>query len=229
MHTQLPTVPMVLFVAILNQSASDKAIRILSSSGVTMCLVTIGHGTAVTQRLSYFGLDDSEKDVVLSTMPLCLSGQMVEKFEKSLSLKKPGNGLVFTVPIGHVADARSDKCMRGNTQPEVGGCSMKEEIKHELIIAITNRGYTDDVMEAARASKATRGTVIHARRVAIQEAEKFFGVSLQPEKELVLILSVSESRQAIMQSIAENTGMHTDAKTVVFSMPVSDVRGLADN
>jgi hypothetical protein len=83
-------------------------------------------------------------------------------------------------------------------------------------------------MEAARAAKATGGTVFHARRVGLKEAETFFGVTIQPEKEVVMILAKRSYKQEIMQSITAKSGLQTEAKTVVFSLPVNDVIGLAD-
>ena len=46
--------------------------------------------------------------------------------------------------------------------------------QHECIVCIVNAGYSDEVMEAARAFGATGGTVIHAHGTANRESEQFF-------------------------------------------------------
>ena len=61
---------------------------------------------------------------------------------------------------------------------------MDAQRKFDLIITVVNRGFTDDVMHAAKSAGATGGTIMHARGTGIHEAERFFGVSIQPEKEL---------------------------------------------
>ena len=59
---------------------------------------------------------------------------------------------------------------------------------YEMIFAIVNTGYTEEVMEAVKACGATGGTIINARGTANHEAEKFFGISISSEKEIVMII-----------------------------------------
>lgn len=58
-----------------------------------------------------------------------------------------------------------------------------EQANFELILALTNRGCSDEVMAAARLAGATGGTLLHARMLGSQEAEHFLGIQLQKEKE----------------------------------------------
>ena len=67
---------------------------------------------------------------------------------------------------------------------------MDTERKFDLIVTIVNRGFADEVMNAARAAGAHGGTILWARGSGVHETEKFFGISIQPEKELVLILVI---------------------------------------
>lgn len=97
----------------------------------------------------------------------------------------------------------------------------------DLIIAIVNNGYADTVMDAARPAGARGGTVVHARGAGIKEAEKFFGITIQPEKEMVLILTRHDQKRAIMEAICKEVGLTTDAHGIVFSLPAEDVMGVA--
>ena len=81
------------------------------------------------------------------------------------------------------------------------------------------------VMDAARSAGAAGGTVLHARGTGMKRAEKFFGVSLVSEKELVLIVTKTENKNAIMQAVMQKAGMDTKAKAIVFSLPVTDTAG----
>ena len=103
---------------------------------------------------------------------------------------------------------------------------MEKEITHELIVVITNRGYTDQVMDAARAVGAAGGTTIQAKGTGTKLARKFFGVSLAAEKEMVFILTRIQDRNPIMKAIMKEAGMETKAQSVAFSMPVTDLAGL---
>ena len=103
---------------------------------------------------------------------------------------------------------------------------MEKELPHQLIVVITNQGYTDKVMEAARAAGATGGTAIHAKGTGTELAKKFFGVSIAEEKEIVLILTKEATRKPIMRSVIREAGMQTEAQSLAFSLPVSDLAGL---
>ena len=92
-------------------------------------------------------------------------------------------------------------------------------------MVVLNRGYSDDVMAAARAAGAKGGTILHARSFG-SGMETFFGVEITPEKELLMIVAACDTACDIMQRIAEQTGPETPAGALSFSMPLDDVRGL---
>jgi nitrogen regulatory protein PII len=98
--------------------------------------------------------------------------------------------------------------------------------EHDLIVVIANRGFADVVMETAKKAGATGGTIVHARGTGAKEMEKFFGVAILPEKDLILIVTKSESRCSIMEAIVAEAGPHTDARAVTFSLPVNGVVGM---
>ena len=80
------------------------------------------------------------------------------------------------------------------------------EFNHELIVVILNEGYADLVMDAARAAGAGGGTVLHAKGTGSKRGEKFFGVSLADEKDMVYIIAYADEKTAIMRAINENAG-----------------------
>ena len=104
---------------------------------------------------------------------------------------------------------------------------MENKIVYSLVVAILNRGFADVAMSAARSAGAKGGTVISAKSSGLHEEETFFGISIRPEKELVLILTSDDSKAAIMRSIIKHVGIETEGGGLVFSLPVSDVEGIA--
>ena len=97
---------------------------------------------------------------------------------------------------------------------------------HELIIVIAEHGYTELIMDAARGAGAYGGTVIHAKGTGIEAADKFMGVTLAAEKEVIYIVTKTEQKNPIMKAIMEKAGLESKAKAVVFSLPVTDTAGL---
>ena len=98
--------------------------------------------------------------------------------------------------------------------------------KHEIIFCIVNSGFTDDVMDAARAFGARGGTVIRARGTASPEAEKLFNIAIQPEKEIVMILVESKLKNDILHALYKAVGLNTPGQGIAFTMPVDNVVGL---
>ncbi len=103
---------------------------------------------------------------------------------------------------------------------------MAVEYKYEVIMCIVNAGYTDSVMEAARNFGARGGTVIHARGTANPEAEQKFNITVQPEKEIVMILVEREVKDDILHALYKAVGLQTAGQGIAFCMPVDDVVGL---
>ena len=98
--------------------------------------------------------------------------------------------------------------------------------KYELLVTISNQGYSELIMDAARKVHAAGGTVIHARGTGGHLAEKFMGVTLVPEKEMIFIVVRKDHKNAIMRAIMDEAGTGTKAGAIVFSLPVTDTAGM---
>ena len=101
------------------------------------------------------------------------------------------------------------------------------EKRCELIITIVSRGFTESVMDAAKRNGATGGTILHARGTGAKEIEKFFGVTITPEKEVVLLLVKAQDSAGIMKAICRDAGLMSQAHGLSFSLPVDGVVGNA--
>lgn len=99
--------------------------------------------------------------------------------------------------------------------------------RYELIVTVINRGFADDVMDAAKRAGAFGGTVINGRGTGSHEQQKFFGAIVQPEKELVLILTGHDDRAAIMEAIGLDAGLSKKGTGICFSLPVDSVVGIS--
>ncbi len=100
-------------------------------------------------------------------------------------------------------------------------------MNHELIICIVNTGFTDVVMDAAKDAGARGGTVIHGRGTANKEAEEFFHISVQPDKEMVMILVTSDIKDDVLHAIYRSAGLKTAGQGIAFALPVTNVVGIS--
>ncbi|MGM9971608.1 MAG: P-II family nitrogen regulator [Anaeroplasmataceae bacterium] len=99
---------------------------------------------------------------------------------------------------------------------------------YELIICIVNSGYCDMVMDVARLHGATGGTVINARGTAREDSLLDLNIQFHPEKDVVLILVRSEIKNDILHGLYKEVGLDTKGQGIVFTLPVSDVAGIAN-
>lgn len=101
------------------------------------------------------------------------------------------------------------------------------KFNHELILCIINAGYSDTIMDAAREAGATGGTVLNARGTVNKEAEAFFHITIQPEKEIVMILVPTGIKDDVLHALYNKGGLGTSCQGIAFSLPVDNVAGLA--
>ena len=98
---------------------------------------------------------------------------------------------------------------------------------HEVIFAIVNSGYAEDVMDIAREQGVRGGTILNARGVVKEDAAAFFGITLHQDKEILMMVVEKSIRDNVLNAIYKQMGMAKKAKGIAFSLPVSDVAGLA--
>lgn len=96
----------------------------------------------------------------------------------------------------------------------------------ELVVCIVNEGFAETVMDAARAQGAKGGTIIGARGTANPEAEKHFNITVEPHKEVVLIVARKEIADNVMKAVYDNMGLNTEGVGIAFALPVDETLGI---
>ena len=96
----------------------------------------------------------------------------------------------------------------------------------EVILCIVNTGFAEAAMDAARKLGARGGTILNGRGTASKEAEKMFNITIQPEKEIVMILVTSDIKDGILKGLYDAVGVSTPGQGIAFTLPVEDVVGI---
>ena len=199
--------------------------------GAPVVFTALGRGTASNDILNTLGLEATEKSVMFSVVTPAVKEVLMRELVDTMRIDRPGSGIAVCLHLSSVGGRTALNYLisgKSDAQPDM---SVKEEdlmndSPYQLILAITNSGYTDTVMEAASAAGARGGTVIHARATDAENANKFFGVAISEEREMIFLVTPTDKRTAIMQSIMEKAGAHTEAQTVTISLPLDDTVGL---
>ncbi|MBQ8556881.1 MAG: P-II family nitrogen regulator [Clostridia bacterium] len=213
-----------LVMAIVDRDRYESMEDVIHSLNLPLALTMYAQGTATSEHLSLFGLVKREY-ALISTVA---DGEQTRKLIRAAKLRMfidiPGNGIMMSVPIKSVGGGRTMAYLTDNKAPT--GEKPDMNFSHELIYVILNEGFSDMVMAAARPAGATGGTVLAGKGTGARESEKFLGISLASEKDVVLILADAAKKAAIMKAIIEKAGPQSEAGAICFSMPVSNVAGL---
>ncbi len=214
---------MSLLMIIAPTILEHKYLEVLNKYKVKFKAITYGKGTASSSMLEYFGLNEVDKIVIFAVLPKVMGKHILRYTKSKIKINEPGSGIAFTIPVSSSTGYMLD--LYRNIKLE--DFEMKEEVKH-LIITITNEGFAETVMNAAKKAGATGGTTINGRGLETEKIVKFLGISIEPEKDIVLILTDEDKKTPIMNEIVDSCGLKTPGAGICFSLPVENVAGLMD-
>lgn len=208
-----------LLIVIIEKHKCDAVMAEARKAGATGGTVMLGRGTAENKWLRLLGLDDVEKELLWTILPVPLVEPVMSALRSAPCLAKT-RGIMFTLDVHavlrHPLSAPKPSSPLENTMP----ANCPEAPAFELLSVIVNSGNADLVMDAARKAGATGGTVINARGTARPEDAPFFGITIVPEKEMVMILSPRGKTDEIMDSIKAEFHDADPGSGIAFRMPV---------
>lgn len=212
-----------LLTMIINHSQEEEFVNFLKDKQAGFKNIIHATGTASDSVLDYFGLNEIKKCIILSVVPYNMSKHILKQLKKDKKIKidEPGNGIAFTIPLSSGTQYMIDRYK----DIEVEDIDMKPANQH-LIITIANEGSAETIMAAAKKAGATGGTTINGRGLEPNKIVKVLGLSLEPEKDVVLILAPDNKKNKIMEKIIEKCGSHKEQAGLCFSLPVDHVAGI---
>ena len=203
-----------------------KYIDLYKKDKLEVMYITLGEGTARGDILDYLGLEASEKMVIFNFVQQHDWMLTKKNLQRKLQIDAPGEGIAFLVPLSSIGGKRTLQFLLDRQELPESEESTLKDTTYELIVAIADQGNLEMVMDAARGAGAYGGTVIHAKGTGMEYAEKYLGVTIAAEKAMIFIVTKKDQKNSIMKAIMEQAGMQTPAKTIVFSLPVTDTAGL---
>ena len=219
-------------VGIINKEDENRFSEIINECATAVHFSGIGHGTARSSYMSYFGFNEIEKRITMSLIPSHAEHSILSAIGHGLKLYLVGRGIAFTIPISTISNIINDAVLSGeartDSQKRRAPISKKKEKRsmHELVIAVVNRKYTDTAIEAARAAGATGSTVFHTKSINNQKAEVAIGTAINQETDSIFFLTSIEYKGRIMEALRDAAGLKTEGGAVIFSLPVDDLVGI---
>lgn len=215
-----------LMFTIISRPDTKRLLGFYKEEGLERQFVTVGRGTAASEMLDYFGLEASEKTVIMSVVSDSVWKKVRAGLRSRMQIEVPGTGIAFIVPLSSIGGGRTFGFLTAGQDFTAEEESSLKDTRYELLVVIANQGYSELVMDAARKAGAGGGTVIHAKGTGLERAEQFLGVSIASEKEMLFIVVKTELKNDVMRSVMKNAGLESKAKSILFSLPVTDTAGL---
>lgn len=220
-----------LLMFILPPRLADKTAQLFSKGGVPFQYRFSAEGTATSRVMDMLGLGSSEKCLLVNILPKFFADEMLAKAANTLQLDSVNSGIGFTVPVTGINSMLMQMLKQADQEKQPSARKEEEtlsEAKYAMVSAIVERGFSEEVMEAARSVGAKGGTVLHSHSIGNEEIMNFWGLNVQKEKDVVLILTEVENKLKIMRAISERCGLHSDAKGIVLSFPIDTVIGIPE-
>lgn len=220
-----------LLLTIIRRSDAEEYEEFFRKNAISVTYAVNCNGTAHAKTLALLGIEKNEKTMLLSFVSKSVLKQTLRGLTVDMKIDLPDRGIAVAIPFSGIGGAKALEYFtagQAREDEQQNSSNDREEnnmqTAQELIVAIYEKGYTDLVMDAAREAGAAGGTTIKGKGTGAG-AQKFFGLSLAEEKEIVLIVSSAEKKKDIMKAIMHNAGMDSKAHALVFSLPVTDTAG----
>jgi len=239
-----PKLKLIFFIIDWNQLKVISGV--FEKHNVGFHFISKGRGTASSEILDLLGIGASGKAVIFCLELPQMVPVLMKEVRKKLGFNNPGAGIAFTVPLSAINSPLLrvfKQAVLDNEAPDNIPAGSGEDKRRpgidrryfhndrrnpcDLILTIVNHGYSDEIMNTARKAGAGGGTVLNARSQAHEGTVKYFGISVQKERELIIILTAREEKAPIMRAISEAYGLNSKAQGVIFSLPVENVMGLS--
>jgi nitrogen regulatory protein PII len=196
---------------IVEHGLGEKIAARTREAGARGGTILVGRGELDSPILRALALADVERDVLLTLVTDDRLDAIVESIASAPYYRRKSDGMLFVIPTGGTA-------MPNGTDANA--------IEQEMISIIVNRGYADDIMNAARKAGAKGGTILHARGTGKPDDAKFFGITIVPEKEEVIIIAEKTDAPAIRAAIEKLPCLTEPGIGIMFTTPVKQVVNL---
>ncbi len=214
-------VPMFeLIYVVVNYGMSSRILNKAKECGVSGSTIFMGRGTVNNALLNFFSLYDERKEIVLLGTDSHTASHVLVELNKEFQFEKPNRGIAFTTSTCEIVGSR---CYESEKTKEERGVNKP---MYQIIFAIVNRGKAEDVIDAAKAAGAKGGTIVNARGSGENENIKIFNMDIEPEKEIVMILSKEDITDAIVSSIRENLGIDKPGNGIIFVQDINKAYGI---
>lgn len=214
---------MKLLITIVERGQGNAVGKLYSKNNVFWHYQCAGQGTASSELLNVLGFGTSERDILLSTGTDLAVERLLYELNNELRTVIRAKGIVCSMPMTGINNLLAALIFEQQDEQEKGEFAMEKGGSNSMILVAVNQGHTDEVMNTANRAGARGGSIIRARWADFGVQEKFYGISVQEEKEIIALVVPTGSRNLIMESINKEHGLKTEARAMICSVGLEHV------
>ncbi len=207
-----------LIYVIVNYGMGSRILHKAKKYGIPGGTIFLGRGTVNNALLNFLSLYDERKEIVVMGTDQETADHALKQMNGLLHFEKANHGIVFTTSACAIVGSRS--CV---SEEEGRG---ENKAMYQIITTIVDRGKAEDVIEAAKSAGSKGGTIINARGSGVHETSRLFNMDIEPEKEMVMILSKQAITEDIVLAIREKLEIDKPGNGVIFIQNVNTVYGV---
>lgn len=200
---------------IVDRGKANELLQVVQQLGALRGTIFLGEGTSPSRFASLLGFSQTQKEVLLIAVPDEVKDHLYSLLRKRFQLHKRYKGIAFSVPY------RQFHPETGTHRP----FDRSEAAPYVCLMTVLERGLGAECMAHARTAGARGGTILHAHGGGIPQ-DFYFPLVIEPQKEIVLIVTQRENAPAIRNAIYNNMQLHRKGAGILFALPVTQTLGL---
>jgi len=205
---------------VVNSGTGGRVLKTAKKYGMTGGTILLGKGTVQNHLLEILGVNDMKKEIVMMISQEEIAHAALEGLNERFNFEKSNNGIAFSTSVMSFLGARN--CEYNKVDKERGA----EDTMYNAIFTIVDRGKAETVVDAAALAGSKGATIINARGSGIDEKSVLFSIVVEPEKEIVMVLSEKHLTDAIVASIRQAVKIDEPGKGIIFVLDINKTYGL---
>lgn len=208
-----------LICCVVNIGDASKTLHVAKKYGIKGGTITIGKGTIHSRLLDFLHINEIRKEIVTMLIENELAAQAIQGISQDMEFHKPHHGIAFSYAVPELIGTFNIVSDVSETEKEGSGM-------YKIIYVIVEKGRAEDVIDAAMQAGARGGTITNARGAGIHEVQKLFSIDIEPEKEIIFILTTEDAKQGIVDSIKSHLQIDEPGNGIMYVLDVNEVYGL---
>ncbi|NLP26990.1 MAG: P-II family nitrogen regulator [Clostridiales bacterium] len=208
-----------LIYVIVNNGYGSKVLKYSREHGITGGTIFLGKGTIKNRILELLDLCEMRKEIIMMLAEKKLAYTVMEELNNRFHFDKPNHGITFSIPAKGFLGVNG---VNSKINENLG----EDNIMYNSILTVVDKGNAELVIDAANKAGARGGTIINARGAGTHETTRVFSMDIEPEKEIVLILSDINSTQEIVDAINLELKIEEPGNGIIMIQNVSKTYGI---